>query len=102
MPLIALVHTLVMVGEERRVIAPGQPLPELPAHDATALVAAGMAADPALDAVAAAAQAAHDAEAAQDFAAAQERQRLARQSTAEPEPEPEPAAPAKKPKPAKE
>ena len=84
MNLIALVPTLVMVGGARCVVQPGEVLPELGAHDSAALLAAGMAADPALDAEAAAAAAAHDALTAQDFAAAQERQRLAQQSTAAP------------------
>ncbi len=38
-PLIALVHTAVLVDGERQVIAPGQPLPALDAPDQAALLA---------------------------------------------------------------
>ena len=45
--LIALVATAVMLGGERVVVQPGEPLPELAAHDAAALLDSGAAADPA-------------------------------------------------------
>lgn len=83
--LIALVATAVMVGGERVVVRPGEPLPELAAHDAAALLESGAAADPAQAEAAAQQHAREDAQAGQDFAQARERAVQEAASTAGPD-----------------
>lgn len=80
--LIALVATAVMVDGARTVIKPGEELPELPAHDAAALVASGAAEDAAAKAAAEKAQAKEDARYAADFRAARKRVQAEQASTA--------------------
>lgn len=94
--LIALVATAVMVGGVRTIVQPGEPLPELAAHDARELLASGAAQDQAAVESEAKAQARAAEQAGADFAQARERAQQAMQSTAAP------AEPTKPKKPTKE
>lgn len=96
-PLIALVPTAVMVGGERTVIQPGEPLPELSAHDARELLASGAAQDSAAAEQEAKALARDVAQAEADFAQARERVLQEAASTAAPAAPAAPQKPTKKP-----
>ncbi len=80
--LIALVATAVMLGGERVVVQPGEPLPELTAHDSAALLDSGAAADPAQQQAAAKQHKRDEAAAGQDFAQARQRAEQEAASTA--------------------
>ena len=83
--LIALVATAVIVGGERVVVQPGEPLPELTAHDSAALLDSGAAADPAQAEAAAKQHAREEAQSGKDFAQARERTVQETASTAGPD-----------------
>jgi len=73
--LIALVATAVVIGGERTIIQPGEPLPDLGKHDERELLRSGAAEDPADTLAQASAEAGAAAAAEADFAAARKRQK---------------------------
>lgn len=81
--LIALVATAVMVAGERVLVQPGELLPALSVHDATALLESGAAADRAAEAAQAAAQARQQQTDQAGFDQARERVRQEAASIAE-------------------
>ena len=83
--LIALVATAVLVDGERVVVQPGEPLPELSAHDSAALLDSGAGADPAQQQAAAKQHERDEAAAGKDFAQARQRAEQETASTAGPD-----------------
>lgn len=79
--LIALVATAVVVDGERKIIQPGQPLPELSPHDARELLHSGAAQDPGTVAKAEEKTRRAQTQANADFAAARKAVRQAKDST---------------------
>ena len=80
--LIALVATAVLVDGVRTVIQPGEPLPELSAHDERELLQAAAAENPADTAALAKEDARAKAAADAEFEGARQQVRLAQESTA--------------------
>lgn len=80
--LIALVATAVVVGGVRTVIQPGEPLPELSAHDERELLQAGAAENPADTAALAKEDARAKAAADAEFEATRQQVQQAQESTA--------------------
>ncbi len=84
--LIALVATAVLIGGERTIVQPGQPLPELPAHDERELLQSGAAEHPEDTAALARAEAWAAENAAAEFEAARQKVLRANASTVVPVP----------------
>lgn len=84
-PLIAMVATAVMVGDQRVVIQPGQELPEIPEHDEKELVESGAALDVAAKAATDKAKQQEEQFAQQEFQRAREAAMAREASTAKPE-----------------
>lgn len=84
-PLIAMVATAVMVGNQRVVIQPGQELPEIPEHDEKELVESGAALDVAAKAATDKAKQQEVQFAQQEFQRAREAAMAREASTAKPE-----------------